>query len=198
MIAATTTHDLIDWLTHMNWVDFAFLVILVYSVLTGAWLGFMAECVTLAGVAASTFVAGQTYHDVGTLLGHVAVPKDARDWAGFVAVFVVISVLFRVGSVWARKLSRIMIRGWSNLVAGGLLGLLVGAILCLFIVVTVAYFHVGGVSDPKQPNSTCAAAAQSRLCAVYQSKIATQSTSWLQEFVTLLPVKMHTIPPFLP
>jgi uncharacterized membrane protein required for colicin V production len=125
-------------------------------------------------------MAGLMYNGVGTLLGHVGVPKDARDWAGFVAIFVVISLAFRVAAIFARRLSNLMIRGWANRVAGALVGALVGAMLCLFILVTVAYFQVGKVVDP-----------------MYHSKIAAESTSWLKEFVTLLPTKMHTIPGFL-
>jgi membrane protein required for colicin V production len=174
-------HNLVDWVTHMNWVDFAFLVVIVYSMVTGYWLGFLAECVSLAGVAAGTLVAGLTYHNVGLLLAHVGVPKDARDWAGFVAVFVAVSLVFRIAAFSARKLSRVMIRGWSNGVAGALLGLLVGAIICLFALVTVAYFKVGHVVDP-----------------MHHSKIAAASTSWLKEYVGLLPLEMHTIPGYLP
>ncbi|HWE62465.1 MAG TPA: CvpA family protein [Chloroflexota bacterium] len=174
-------HNLVDWVTHMNWVDFVFLVVIVYSVVTGAWLGFMAECVSLAGVAAGTLIAGLTYHNAGTLLGDLRVPKDARDWAGFVAVFVVVSLIFRIGAFSARNLSRLMIRGWSNNVAGALIGVLVGSIICLFVLVTVAYFQLGHLVDP-----------------LHHSKIAASSTSWLKEYVGLLPTKMHVIPGYLP
>jgi uncharacterized membrane protein required for colicin V production len=203
MLAASTMHDLVDWLTHLNWVDYGFMVIIVYSVITGVWIGVMAECISLAGVAAGVFVAGLTYDGAGSLLGHLGVPGDARDWAGFVAVFVIISLIFRVAAIFARKLSNVMVRGWSNRVAGGLLGLFVGAMLCLFILTTAAYFHVG----KSIPLAHCytplfATKEVAAQCLVSEpmahSKIATASTSWLSEFVTLLPVKMHTIPGFLP
>lgn len=172
-------HNLVDWVTHMNWVDFVFLVVIVYSAVTGAWLGFMAECVSLAGVAAGTLIAGLTYGDAGKLLGHLHVPKDARDWAGFVAVFLIVSLIFRVGALSARRLSRLMIQGWSNSAAGALLGLLVGAMICLFAVVAITYFHIGRVYDP-----------------VLHSKIAASSNSWLKEYEGLLPAKMHVIPAY--
>jgi uncharacterized membrane protein required for colicin V production len=172
-------HNLVDWVTHMNWVDFLFLVIIVYSVVTGAWLGFMAECVSLAGVAVGTLVAGLTYSSVATFLGHLRVPVYARDWVAFVLVFVVVSAIFRVGAFAARNLSRLMIRGWSNSVAGALIGLLVGAVLCLYAVVTVSYFQVGHLLDP-----------------LLHSKIAASSTSWLKEYEGLLPTKMHVIPTY--
>lgn len=187
MLAASTMHDLVDWLTHLNWIDYGFLVIIVYSVITGIWIGFMAECVSLAGVAAGVFMAGLTYQGIGSLLGHLHVPKDAQDWAGFVAMFVLVSLIFRVAAIFARNLSNLMVRGWSNRVAGGLLGLIVGSMLCLFIVVTVAYFQLGKV------NSRIGSVSD----AMNHSKIAAASTDWLKEFVTLLPVKMHTIPGFL-
>ena len=174
-------HNLLDWVTHMNWVDFVFLVVIVYSVVTGAWLGFMAECLSLAGVAAGTLIAGLTYSSVGSLLGRLGVPSYARDWVGFVTVFVVVSLAFRIAAISTRRLSRIMIRGWSNTVAGGLIKLLVGSILCLYVIVTIAYFQVGHLVDP-----------------LHSSKIAASSTSWLKEYVGLLPAKMHTIPGYLP
>ncbi len=166
-----------DGLTHLNWVDYLFLVVLVYSVLSGAWIGFFAECVSLAGVAAGTVVAGLTYHDAGKLLANVGVPEDARDWAGFVAVFVVVSLVFRLCSVKAHRLSAVMVPGRSNQLAGGLVGVIAGAMICLFALVTVAYFQVGKVVDP-----------------LYDSQIAQHSKGLVQEFVTLLPAKMHKVP----
>jgi membrane protein required for colicin V production len=177
MLAAS--YAMPDGLTHLNWVDYAFLVILIYSAVSGAWIGFMAECVSFAGVVAGTVVAGLIYHETGKLLGNAGVPKDARDWAGFVAVFVIISLVFRLASIKGRRLSKVMVRGVTSGLAGGLLGLLVGGVLCLFILVAVVYFHIGKVYDPVQ-----------------HSQIATNSKNLVQEFVTLLPDKMHHIKGF--
>jgi uncharacterized membrane protein required for colicin V production len=168
-----------DGFKHLNWVDYVFLVVLVYSVVSGAWVGFFAECVSVAGVAVGTLAAGVTYHATGSALAHVGVPGDARDWAGFVTVFVVISLVFRVCSIKARTLSRVFVRGLPNQVAGGLLGLIVGAMICLFMVVTVAYFQVGKLGDP-----------------VLHSQIAINCKSLVKEYVPLLPQKMHAIPGF--
>jgi membrane protein required for colicin V production len=177
MLAAS--YAMPDGLTHLNWVDYAILVILIYSALSGAWIGFMAECVSIAGVVLGTLAAGLTYHDAGKLLGNLSVPSDARDWAGFVTVFVIISLAFRLASIKGRRLSRIMVQGFANELAGGLLGLLVGGILCLFVLVAVVYFHIGRVYDP-----------------VHHSQIAINSKNLVQEFVTLLPDKMHHISGF--
>ena len=166
-----------DGFTHLNWVDYLFLVVLVYSVLSGAWIGFFAECLSLAGVAGGTFAAGLTYHDAGKLLAHVNVPEDARDWAGFVAVFVAISLVCRLFSIKAHKLSSVLVAGQANQLAGGLMGVIVGSIICLFALVTVSYFQVGKVVDP-----------------LYNSQIAQNSKGLVQEYVTLLPVKMHKVP----
>lgn len=195
MLAASSLHDLVDWITHMNWVDFVFLVVIVYSVVTGAWIGFMAECVSLAGVALGVLVAGITYNGAGTLLGHLGIAKEARDWVGFAAVFVLISLAFRLGAIFARKISQVMIRGWSNKVAGGLMGLLVGSVLCLTALVTVAYF---GVGSPVNAAGHLTKVGGPLVDPVDHSKIALQSSAWLQEYVGLLPAEMHHIPPFLP
>ena len=165
-----------DGLKHLNWVDYLFLVVLVYSVLSGAWVGFFAECLSLAGVAAGTFVAGLTYHGAGKLLGNLNVPADARDWAGFVAVFVLISFVFRVCSVKARNVSSALVAGKPNQLAGALMGFLVGCIICLFALVTVAYFQVGKVTDP-----------------LHESQIAQNSTGLIKEYGTMLPEKMHKL-----
>jgi uncharacterized membrane protein required for colicin V production len=167
-------------LAHLNWVDFVFLVVLVYSVLSGAWIGFFAECVSLAGVAAGTFVAGLTYSNVGSMLNHAGVPAKAQDWAGFVAVFVVVSFIFRFFSVKSRRLSKVLVVGISNELAGAMLGLIVGAIICLFAIVTVAYFNVGSFVDP-----------------LHQSQIALHTKNLVEEYVTMLPMKMHMVPGFV-
>jgi uncharacterized membrane protein required for colicin V production len=166
-----------DGIQHMNWVDYVFLVVLVYSVVSGAWVGFFAECLSVAGVAGGTFIAGISYNGAGQLLGHAGVPSDARDWAGFAAVFLAISLAFRLSSIKARALSKVWVQGISNELAGGLLGLLVGAMICLFATVTVGYFHVGKVSDP-----------------VHNSQIVANCKNLIQEYVTMLPQKMHDIP----
>lgn len=175
MLAAGTVD--LDWLHHLNWVDYLFLVIAVYSVVTGAWIGFMAECISLAGVVAGTAVAGQVYNGAGTLLGHLGVPKDSRDWAGFVAVFALIFIVFRVLSVLARKLSQMMVRGPLNILTGGIIGALSGTLLCLFIVTAVTYFRIPKMYDPTM-----------------HAQLTLKTTSWLNEFVTLLPDKMRQIP----
>ena len=177
MLAAS---DAIDWLTHMNWVDFVFLLIVVYSVVTGYWLGFLGEAVTLAGVAAGTLVAGLIYPSVGDLAGTLGVAKESRNWVGFVAVYLALAISFRICSLLARNISKVMVRGWSNGAAGALVGVLVGMMNVLFIIVTVAYFHLGHVDDP-----------------VHHSKIALASTDWLKEYVGLLPKEMQVIPGLL-
>lgn len=164
---------------HMNWVDYLFLAIIVYSMLTGAWIGFLAESVTLAGVAAGTMIAGLTYAGLGQLIGHLGVPRDARERVAFVMAFLVVSLTFRAASIVARTVSRVLVRGWSNRAAGALIGILVGSILCMFIVVTVAYFKVGPLVDPFK-----------------HAQIATSCSRWLKEYVALLPRSMQSLPPF--
>jgi uncharacterized membrane protein required for colicin V production len=170
----------LSWIHHLNWVDYLFLVIAVYSVLTGAWVGFMAECITIGGILIGTIVAGQVYQGFGHFLGHAHVPKDAQDWAGFVAAFTIIFVIMSVGAILARKLSRIMVRDTVNKLAGAVIGLLSGAMLCLFIVVAVAYFHIGKMYTP-----------------LIQAQLPMKTTGWLTEFVTLLPNKFQHIPPLI-
>jgi uncharacterized membrane protein required for colicin V production len=170
----------LNWIHHLNWVDYLFLVITVYSAITGAWVGFMAECITIGGILIGTIVAGQVYQGFGQFLGHAHVPKDAQDWAGFVAAFTIIFVIMSVGSILARKLSRIMVRDTVNKLAGAVIGLLSGAMLCLFIVVAVAYFHIGKIHTP-----------------LIQAQLPMKTTGWLSEFVTLLPNKFQHIPPLI-
>jgi len=164
-------------LTNINWVDYLFLVVLVYSVLSGAWIGFLAECLSLAGVAAGTIIAGITYSGAGNWLAHAGVPPDARDWAGFVAVFVLVSLVFRLVSIKARTVASVLVAGRANQLAGAVIGLIAGAMICLFSFVTVAYFDVGKVIDP-----------------LHSSQIAQNSKGLVREFITLLPEKMHKVP----
>src|SRR6185312_10420603 len=152
----------LNWIHHLNWVDYLFLVITVYSVITGAWVGFMAECITIGGILIGTIIAGQVYVGFGHFLGHLHVPKDAQDWAGFVAAFTIIFVILSVTSIFARKLSRIMVRDTVNKLAGAVLGLLSAAMLCLFIVVAVAFFHIGKMYTP-----------------LIEAKLPMKTTGWL-------------------
>ena len=163
----------------MNWVDYLFLAIIVYSMLTGAWIGFLAESVSLAGVAAGTMIAGLTYGGLGRVIGHLGVPRDARGWVAFVVAFLAVSLIFRTASLLTRTVSQVLVRGWSGRAAGALIGLLVGSMLCMCIVVTVAYFKVGPFVDPFK-----------------HAQIATSCSRWLREYVALLPKSMQSLPPF--
>ncbi|HEY8284226.1 MAG TPA: CvpA family protein [Chloroflexota bacterium] len=165
-----------SWLHQLNWVDYLFLVIVVYNTLTGAWVGFMAQCVTIGGIIVGTVAASQVFHNFGLLLGHVGLPKDARDWGGYVAAFTIIFVLFLAFSVLARKISRLMVRDTVNKLAGAVLGVLSGTLICLFMVTAVSYFHIGKIYTP-----------------MIQAQLPHKTSSWLAEFVTLLPNKMQHI-----
>jgi membrane protein required for colicin V production len=169
-------HTFTTWVTHMNWVDFVFLVVIVYSALTGAWLGFLAEALSVAGVLAGTIVAGVSYTSAASVLGSLGVPTNARAWLGFVVCFVLVSLVFRLIALRARRISRVMGIGWTNALTGALLGILAGGGICLFAVVAVLYFHIGTFTP-----------------AIHQSQIATSSGAWLMEFTNLLPGKMQQV-----
>jgi uncharacterized membrane protein required for colicin V production len=164
----------------MNWADFVFLVVIVYSTVTGAWLGFLAEALSVAGVLAGTVVAGVAYTSVASSLGRLGIPPGSRPWIGFVACFVVVSLIFRLVALRARRISHLMAMGWTNAVTGALLGVLAGGGICLFAIVTVLFFHVGTLST-----------------AIHQSQIATSSGAWLTEFTILLPAQMQQVPGLL-
>lgn len=176
MLASTVV--LPDGIQHLNWVDYTFVVVIAYSMLAGAWIGFLSECLTVAGVAVGTAAAGLSYNQVGGWLSHLGVPSDARGWAGFVVVFVLISLLLRAASIKARRLSRMMVPSLSNELAGALIGLVAGAMICLFALVTAVYFGVGKVDGP-----------------MHNSQLAAHSGGLVKEYVTLLPQKMHDIWP---
>jgi uncharacterized membrane protein required for colicin V production len=132
--------------------------------------------VTIGGIIVGTVAASQVFHNFGLLLGHVGLPKDARDWGGYVAAFTIIFVLFLAFSVLARKISRLMVRDTVNKLAGAVLGVLSGTLICLFMVTAVSYFHIGKIYTP-----------------MIQAQLPHKTSSWLAEFVTLLPNKMQHI-----
>jgi membrane protein required for colicin V production len=166
--------------SQLNWVDFVFIAILAYSVITGYWIGFLAEVVSLVGVIAGVVAAGALYTDAGNLLGLLGVPRGVHDCLGFILVFLVVSLIFRVASIRVLRASRRAIQGLSNRAAGALIGLLIGGMLCMLALVTVSYFRMDGLMQP-----------------MHHARLAQDSTRWLGEFVRLLPNKMHQLPGFL-
>lgn len=166
--------------SQLNWVDFLFIAILAYSVITGYWIGFLAEAVSLIGVIAGVAAAGAAYPGAGALLALLGVPKGVHDCLGFILVFLVISLIFRVASVRVLRTSRRAIQGLSNRAAGALIGLLTGGMLCMLVLVTVIYFRMDNLLQPME-----------------HARLARDSTRWLAEFVRLLPAKMHHLPGFL-
>jgi uncharacterized membrane protein required for colicin V production len=166
--------------SQLNWVDFVFIAIIAYSVITGYWVGFLAEVVSLTGVIAGVTTAGVAFTVVGSVLGLLGVPEGTQDCLGFIMVFLAVSLVFRVASVRVLRTSRRVIQGLANRAAGALVGLLIGSMLCMLMLVVVIYFKVGNLVDP-----------------IEHARLAQGSTQWLREFVRMLPANMQHIPQFL-
>jgi membrane protein required for colicin V production len=121
----------------MNILDIVFAVVASFFLLRGIFRGLLVEIASLGGVAVGFFVANKHHAELipyaQKILNSPAWAATAAYLAVFVAVIVVVTL---VASIISRALPLVV--AWFNYLAGGLLGLAKGALICLvaFMVLT--------------------------------------------------------------
>lgn len=72
----------------MSWFDLAFLMLTLFSVIVGAWRGFVFELISLLGWAAGFWVALNWGAELGALIPWQSIGDDPKRVLGMVAAFI--------------------------------------------------------------------------------------------------------------
>jgi membrane protein required for colicin V production len=125
----------------MTWVDWAIVIFLAVSVLGGLQQGFFRSVCSLGGLVLGLVLAAWNYARVAALLRPLVKIEAVADTIGFLLIALVVMALAGVlGSILAKTLHKLGL-GCLDRLAGGIFGLLQGALLVMLcILVAVAFF----------------------------------------------------------
>src|SRR5689334_6360375 len=110
-------------MAHWNWLDWVLATIVVVSVLTAIWKGFVAELVTLASAIAGLIVAALYYERLAHLLTGLTRSAGVAKGISFFLLFIAVLVVGGLISLAARKLIKKVQLQWYDRFLGGIFGL---------------------------------------------------------------------------
>jgi membrane protein required for colicin V production len=113
----------------MNWVDYTFIGIVVYSMLLGVWRGLVREAVSLSALIAAFLVAGLYGPDVGLWLESAIDSPLARSATAHILVFVGVLMIGALVTWLASHVVDAAGLSGTNRMLGGGFGVLRGLLL---------------------------------------------------------------------
>ncbi|MEJ2008545.1 MAG: CvpA family protein [Acidobacteriota bacterium] len=127
-------------MAHWNWLDWVLATIVIASVLTAIWKGFVAELVALASLIVGLIIAAVGYERLAPLLGSITRSHEVALAVSFLLLFVGTLLVGAVVSAIARKLIRKAELQWFDRFLGGAFGLVRGLLFdCILLLVLMAF-----------------------------------------------------------
>ncbi|HOI44774.1 MAG TPA: CvpA family protein [Candidatus Aminicenantes bacterium] len=126
----------------MNWLDVAFLVIVLVAVVFGLIKGFVRELIGLASVILGFVLAALYYPALSGFMKGIINHPLAANFLAFLAIFLGVIL---AGSVISFLLTKIMkslkVLAWINHLMGGLFGLIKSVVICGILVMAMLAFQ---------------------------------------------------------
>jgi membrane protein required for colicin V production len=161
----------------MNWVDYVFIVIVVFSLLLGLWRGLVQEAISLAALIAAFVVTGLLADDVARWLDPAIESPLGRSVLANILVFASVLIL---GALVAWLLSEVVrsagLSGFDRMMGaafGAMRGLMVLAVLAMVVQLTALS------REPALKQSIMLPALQPMAAAI-ESITPTQWLGWLK------------------
>ena len=125
---------------HWNWVDWILATIVLVSVLTAMWKGFVAELLALASVITGLVVAAFNYERLAPLLQGFTRSRGVALGVSFLLLFVAVLLIGALISALAGKLIKKVQLQWFDRFLGGVFGLARGILVnCIVLLVMMAF-----------------------------------------------------------
>ena len=177
----------------MNWIDIAFLAILVVAALVGLRTGLIGAAVIVLGALVGWFLAGRVSPAIGGIYGHVETIDTMVTTVFYVALMVVAAMVAGHVAKLVKAISAIATLGISTMVdriGGASLGLLLGFILASALLLALAR----ATYDTELPEEGAAGAVIARLPEVVNTRTALEDSladsaaaPWVVRVYTHLP-----------
>lgn len=134
---------------HWNWVDWVLATIVLVSVLTAMWKGFVAELVALASVITGLMVAAFNYERLAPLLQGFTRSRGVALGVSFLLIFVAVMLIGALISALGSRLIKKVKLQWFDRFLGGVFGLARGILLDCIVLLAMMAFAIQQVAVEK-------------------------------------------------
>lgn len=124
----------------MNILDIIFSVIALYLLLRGIVRGLIIEVASLAGVILGFYLANQYYQDLTPFMENFITNRGWADVASYLVIFILTFFVVTVAAIGLRKLISVTFAGWLDHLAGSVVGLAKGVLVCCIILMVLTRF----------------------------------------------------------
>jgi membrane protein required for colicin V production len=125
---------------HWNWVDWVLATIVLVSVLTAIWKGFVAELVALASAITGLLIAAFNYERLAPLFQAFTRSRGVALGVSFLLLFAAVMLIGALVSILARKLIKKVQLQWFDRFLGGIFGLARGVLVdCIVLMVMMSF-----------------------------------------------------------
>ena len=124
----------------MNTLDIVFCVILAFLGLRGIFRGLVKEVASILGLILGFVLANAFHAELSPLLEKPLGGPGLANLAAYLGIFLCTVAVVYLCATFIRKLLKLIMLGWLDSIAGGLLGFFKGALLCSIIVLALTAF----------------------------------------------------------
>lgn len=127
-------------MAHWNWIDWVLATIVLVSVVTAIWKGFVAELVALASAITGLVVAAFNYERLAPLFEGFTRSRGVALGVSFLLLFAAVMLLGALISILAKKLIKKVQLQWFDRFLGGIFGLARGLLVdCIVVLVMITF-----------------------------------------------------------
>ncbi len=174
----------------LNWIDIAFLVVLVFGAIIGLRTGVIGAAVIAVGVVAGWYIAGLVSPSVGGFFDRVKTIDTVITTLLYLLLMAAALTLAENAAKWVKRLSAVATLGISTIadrVGGAAVGLLIGFILASVLLLAL----VRGTYDTELPSEGVAGAAVAKIPEVVETRTVVED-SVAGSFVAPAVVRVYT------
>ena len=127
----------------MNWLDIVIIIVLVVAAFIGIKTGLIKAVLSLAGLILGIFLAGRYYLNLAGIMK--SLPEQAANILSYIIILLAVMIIAAIIAWFLNKLLNAVLLGWVNHLAGGIAGLLLGAIF-VGAILAILVKYTGGAS----------------------------------------------------